>query len=364
MGLSVTELHLRNFRSYESFEFAPDPQLTVIVGPNAVGKTNVIEALQLLTSAESFRHPQWAETVRWGEEESLVSLKAEGDGRHLEVDLGVGASGKREYRVNGKLRRRISDVTGFIPCVLFTPEDLRLVKDSADKRRAALDSLGVQLSPAYRSLKSEYERLIRQRNSQLRAPSMDAGVLDALTEQCIHVGASLMAARVRLFSRVNARMSEFYESLSSEETLSARYLPSWTGDEGEPGGVEEFNDRLRQVARERKDEELARGVTLFGPHRDDVAFKVNGRGARAFSSQGQQRTITLSWKLAEVFVVKEISGQAPLLLLDDVMSELDEARRHSLASLVGDAAQTVITTTNIGYFDEALIDRAKVISLS
>ncbi len=361
MGLSVTHLQLQNFRSYESFELLPDPHLTVIVGPNAIGKTNVIEALQLLTAAESFRRPQWGETIRWGAEETSAVLTAEGDGRLLEMSVTIGSAGKREYRVNGKPRRRIAEVTGILPCVLFTPEDLRLVKDSADKRRSALDSLGVQLSPSYRSLKSEYERLVRQRNAQLRAPSMNKEVLATVTDQTILVGASFMAARMRLFARIDHKMSELYDTLSSGETLSSHYSPSWDTAKTVSGGA--LEDSLRSSANLRHDEEVARGTTLFGPHRDDVFFEINGKGARAFSSQGQQRTIALAWKLAEVSVVKDIAGQAPLLLLDDVMSELDEDRRHSLALSVGEAAQTVITTTNIGYFDRELLDRAKVVTL-
>jgi len=363
MGLSVTQLQLRNFRSYESFELEPDPQLTVIVGPNAVGKTNVIEALQLLTAAESFRRPQWGEIIRWGEEAAFASLTAQGDGRLLETTVEIGIAGKREYRVNGKIKRRVVDVAGILPCVLFTPEDLRLVKDSAERRRTALDSLGVQLSPSYRSLKTEYERLVRQRNAQLRAPSIDKDVLDSVTDRIILVGTSFMAARMRLFKRINLKMSELYGSLSSAEDLEAHYVPSWQQDDAVMDQEPELEIELRKSSERRRDEEIARGTTLFGPHRDDVFFKINGRGARTFSSQGQQRTIALAWKLAEVSVVKEISGQAPLLLLDDVMSELDENRRHSLAVFVGEAAQTLITTTNIGYFDTSLINRAKVVTL-
>ncbi len=363
MGLSVTRLQLRDFRSYHDFELEPDPKLTVIVGPNAVGKTNIAEALQLMTAAESFRRPQWSDTVRWGAREAFVGFTAQGDDRLLEITLNVGVSGRREYRVNGKIRRKIADVAGLMPCVLFTPEDLRLIKDSADKRRSALDSLGVQLSPSYRALKAEYERLIKQRNAQLREPSMNRELLETLTDRVVVVGASFMASRLRLFNRLERKMSEHYDNLSSGESLVARYLPSWDASM-EALVEEELMMELRAEASARQAEELSRGTTLFGPHRDDVLFEIDGRPARAFASQGQQRTIALAWKLAEVSVVKEISGQEPLLLLDDVMSELDETRRHSLALFVGEAAQTVITTTNLGYFDAALIDRAKVVTLS
>jgi len=363
MGLSVTHLQLRDFRSYEDFDLELDPNLTVVVGPNAVGKTNIVEALQLTTAAESFRRPQWADVVRWGTDEAFIGLTAIGDERLLETTLNIGVSGKREYRVNGKVRRKIADVTGVLPSVLFTPDDLRLIKDSADKRRSALDSLGVQLSPSYRALKAEYERLVKQRNAQLRESSMNEDVFETITDKTVAVGASFMASRMRLFNRINQKMSDLYGNLSSGETLVSRYIPSWEVAEDETLVEEELASRLKDSSELRRAEEFSRGTTLFGPHRDDIHFEIDGRGARSFASQGQQRSIALAWKLAEVSVVKEVSGQEPLLLLDDVMSELDEGRRHSLALFVGEAAQTVITTTNLGYFDASLIDRAKVVTL-
>jgi DNA replication and repair protein RecF len=362
MSLVVTRLRMHGFRSYSDYVLVPDPHLTVLVGANAVGKTNIIEALQLLTAGESFRKPQWGEVTQWGEDEASLSLRAEGDGRVLEIDLSVGSSGRREYQVNGKKRRRVSEIAGILPCVLFTPDDLRIVKESAERRRSALDSLGVQLSPSYRSLKTEYERTLKQRNSLLRDSSFDQDVFHSLTERAVSLGAGFMASRIRLFNRVNLKMSDLYETLSGGERLTTRYLPSW-GDRGDAFSEDEISGLLQAVATNRQQEEIARGKTLFGPHRDDLVFSIEDRDARAFSSQGQQRTVALAWKLAEVGVITEISGQPPLLLLDDVMSELDESRRHSLASFVGGAAQTVITTTNIGYFDAGLIERAKVVSL-
>ena len=363
MGLVATSLQLTGFRSFGSFEVEPDPALTVLVGPNAVGKTNVIEALQLLTAAESFRKPQWNEVIRWGSAETLMVLTAEGEKRSLRTELRLNSAGKREYRVNGKVRRRVSDVAGILPCVLFTPDDLRLIKDSAEKRRSALDSLGAQLSPSYRALRAEYERVVRQRNAALRSPGRDLEVIDALTSKSVEVGSGFMAARMRLFLRLKPAMSELYENLSHGETLEVTYLPSW-GPAGEILKEDEVAAQLERAFEKRRLDELARGTTLVGPHRDDIVFEIDGRDARAYSSQGQQRTATLAWKLAEVSVIKEVSGQSPLLLLDDVMSELDEERRHSLASFVGGAAQTFMTTTNLGYFDKGLVERAKIVKLA
>jgi DNA replication and repair protein RecF len=186
-------------------------------------------------------------------------------------------------------------------------------------------------------------------------------MLELWTDRLVDSGASFSGHRRRLFERLSARMSEVYRMLSGGESLTAVYQPSWEGHAAE---VEEPKDAMREALRHRQREELGRGTTLVGPHRDDVLFAIGGRDARSFASQGQQRTIALAWKLAEVGVITEIGGQPPVLLLDDVMSELDESRRHALARFVGEAAQTIVTTTNLGYFDDDLVRRALLVHLS
>lgn len=362
MGLVATRLILRNFRNYEFLELEPDPVLTVLVGPNAAGKTNIVEALQLLTAADSFRKPQWSDLVMWGKEENLLSLRAEGDNRVLETELTVSGSGRRVYRVNGKIRRRVSDAARILPCVVFTPDDLRLVKDSAERRRVAIDGVGDQLSSTYLATRTEYERVLRQRNSLLKHTSLNLELLDTLTEKLASSGFAFAGHRKRLFERISIKMSEVYPTLANGEMLTARYVFSWEKD-GELAHPLEAYQELLDVVHSRRKDEVSRGTSLVGPHRDEVFFAVGGRDARSFASQGQQRTIALAWKLAEVGVITEIAGQAPLLLLDDVMSELDETRRQALMSFVGKAAQTLLTTTNIGYFDASLIERAKVVTL-
>jgi DNA replication and repair protein RecF len=361
LGLLITSLELKDFRNYQDLEIKPDPKLTILVGSNAAGKTNIIEAVELLTAAVSFRRPPWGEVVRWGQQEAHLSMKSCGGGRSLDVSMGVTAEGKRTYQVNGKTRRTVSQVAGRLPCVLFTPDDLGLVKDSADKRRSAVDGVGDQLSAAYRESRTEYERILRQRNSLLKDASRDKTSLEMWTHRLVERGAAYSARRRRLFDRVSERMSEVYRTLVQDEVLEACYEPSWEGLVPAGTGDSEAMEAALVI---RGGEEARRGITLVGPHRDEMVFSVDGKNARRFASQGQQRTIALAWKLAEVQVITEIGGQPPVLLLDDVMSELDESRRHALARFVGETAQTFVTTTNLGYFDEELVERAKTVTLT
>lgn len=362
MTLSVERITVQNFRSYEKFSLVLDPCLTILVGPNASGKTNLIEAIELLTKATSFRTSSWSDTLREGSESGArLELVASGGSRSLDVELDITPGSRRVYKVNGKVRRAINQVAGVLPCVVFTPDDLRLVKDSADRRRAALDGLGSQLSPTYSRLRTDYEKVLRQRNTVLREEGSQSD-LDLWTDRLIEVGASLIKHRIRLFHRLESAINATYSQLADDGPLTSQYVTAWEKDGGS-SAEGELTDLIRIHLDSKKAAEKARKTTLSGPHRDDVVFRIGGREARTFASQGQQRTISLAWKLAEVAVITEIATQRPILLLDDVMSELDEKRRHALTSFVGSVAQTVMTTTNLGYFEEELLGRAKVVSL-
>jgi DNA replication and repair protein RecF len=261
--------------------------------------------------------------------------------------------------VNGTKKRKLSEVAGILPSVVFTPDDLRMVKDSAERRRSAIDTVGDQLSPAYFVLRGEYERIVRQRNAHLRAGVCDQEVMNVLTEGLVERGETFSGHRKRLFSRIAPAAGRSYAVLAPGEILDVVYESSWV----KRGVGEEDAGAFQEALRLSSSEEKSRGSTLVGPHRDDIRFLVDGRDARSYASQGQQRTIALAWKLAEVSVIAEVSGSPPLLLLDDVMSELDEPRRRALASFVGQAAQTFVTTTNIGYFEDEMVSRATVVTL-
>lgn len=355
MTLIVDSVRLREFRNYASFDLELDPHITVLVAPNATGKTNIIEALQLTTAAESFRKPSWNDVIKWGSDRASVGLEATGDGRSLQVDLEIKGS-QRTYKVNGKTKRRVSDVRGTIPAVVFTPDDLSMVKGSAEKRRSSIDSLGDQITPAYEAIRADYEKVLRHRNALLKNPSMPLELLDPWTERLVDIGVAFFGHRRRLFDRLGSYVISAYKELSSDEDLTIEYVPSWgEGEDHRKAFVAALDTALLQ--------ERVRGTTLVGPQRDEVVFRIDGNDSRSFASQGQQRSIALAWKLAEIDVLRDILGKEPLLLLDDVMSELDGSRRDALTRLVGGSVQTVMTTTNTGYFSSDLLDDASVVTL-
>ena len=378
MSLHIQTLQLDEFRGYSHLELSDLGALTVIAGPNAVGKTNIIEAIQLLCSATSFRKPTWSQTISWGAATAhLRALFVDGK-RRIEHTLAI-TGNERRYEVNGK-RKTAAAVRGTCPCVLFIPDDLQMVKASSAKRRGALDDLGTQLSKGYALLKGDYAQVVRQRNLLIKEGVADPVLFESWNESLAVAGARLCVNRWRLAARLFSHLSTIHEQLAEGQRLEVRYLPSWErfddggrqlddapvlaeGEVVEVPSVDVVEARLLECMHRFSDAEFRRGTSLFGPHKDEVAFFIDGRNARLFASQGQQRTLVLAWKLAEVELVADILDQQPLLLLDDVMSELDEQHRRSLGRFVEHSAQTFMTTANLGYFSEEVLSRADVIEV-
>ncbi len=364
--MRITAVALKDFRSYETWSLEPDERLTILVGPNAAGKTNAVEAIRLLTTGSSFRRPRWEELVRWGTPRARASIRAEGPGRLVDISLDVDETGTRSFMLNGKKVGSGADIAGIVPSVVFTPDDLEMVKGPADRRRGEIDELGQQLSATYGRLRREYDRVVRQRNQLLKEDDPDGALLAVWDERLVDLGGRLRQHRARLIGRVAARAAEFHGRVCPGEELTVRYVkgPQKARVEVEPDVSREAEQAdLARELEERRADECARKVTLAGPHRDDIEFRIGGRDARAFASQGQQRTVVLAWKTAELHVVQEVAGTEAILLLDDVMSELDADRRRALTAEVGSSVQTIITTTNTGYFDADLLERALVVRI-
>lgn len=361
MSIRATRLSVYNFRSFDEYELTLGDAVNVLVGRNAAGKTNLVECLQLLTSGQSFRKPSPRDLVRQGEGSCRAQVTLEGEGRLLDMGLAVSGA-RRSFTRNGK-KVTAAGVRGVLPSVLFCPDHLDMVKRSASVRRAALDDFGVQLNEQYARLVATYERTVEQRNNLLKDPRVDRGLLAAWDESLATTGAALMVHRMSLLARVREHAARAYAAIAPGESLGIAYAPSIYGDEAPSTVRDEVRDRFLRVLDERRDEELRRGVTLAGPHRDEVLFTIDGRDARTFASQGQQRSVVLAWKIAEVAVTRDILGRPPLLLLDDVMSELDASRRESIMRFIEDGVQTVITTTNLGYFSDAVLCGARVVEI-
>ena len=359
MGLAVKTLQMDNFRNAEARILELSPATTVLVGPNASGKTNTVEALQMLTAGYSFRRPTPRQLVRDGAEAARICARVEGDGRVIDLRCDV-AAGRRQFSRNGK-KCHAGDIPGTLLSVLFTPDDLALVKRGAHVRRDELDGFGRQAAAGYSRLLQAYSRAVEQRNRLLKEERPDLGLLDAWDASVAAGGAALLHSRLRLFARLAPKIADSYAEISGGEPLTCEYV-STLGDDVCGLSREELAERLADALAAARPDDLRRQQTTVGPHRDDVAFLIDGRDARAFASQGQQRSAVLALKMAETLIAEEVVGSRPLLLLDDVMSELDAARRDAVVGMLLSDTQAVITTTNLGYFSDDVLAGAEVVS--
>ena len=374
MGLRIERVSLRNFRNYRDFALDDMGGLTILVGPNAVGKTNVVEALQLLCAQGSFRHPRTDELVLEGQRWARAEARVVGDGRLLDLGFSV-KEGRRSHDLNGKTRPA-SELRGLVPAVVFTPDDLDLAKGPMGRRRDAVDAVGSQLSSNHHLIKRDFEKVLQHKNRLLRDEAPQ-DLVDSIDELMVTCGAQLCAYRSALVRRLGQRMAACYADIVADsspaggagcEKLEVCYVPSW--EEYDPRTPRHF-EFTREEAREaiegalerRRAEERERRRCLVGPHVDKISFFLAGRNVASFASQGQQRSVVLAFKIAEASLVEEMLGQKPVLLLDDVMSELDAARRRSLVDFILASTQSVITSTTLEYFEPDLVARAQLVRL-
>ncbi len=364
MDLRISSIKLTNFRNYDELSLENIGALTIFVGNNAVGKTNLLESIELCTALSSFRNPTVDLLIKKEKSFARVLMDITDGNRQLELSLLL-EPGKRQYKLNDK-KKSVVDLKGLLPAVIFTPDDLELVKKASSPKRDALDALGSQLSKNYYIVKHDYEKVVRYKNRLLKEEAPDSLVL-SINETLITCAAQLTCYRWSLFDRLSNHIASNYRHISNGELLRCSYYPSWlSGVKLEPATPLERDYVKKQLEKclfEKLPEERARKRSVVGPHSDKILLEIDGNDIVDFASQGQQRSAVLSWKLAEVEVIRESLHKNPVLLLDDVMSELDEKRRGALIDFVEGSIQTFVTTTNLQYFDEELLSRAQVVSL-
>ena len=343
--MRVQSLSLKNFRNYEQASITPDSGVTVFTGPNAQGKTNILEALHLCCLGRSHRTARDEELIRWGADSARVQILTQQlDGTH-EVTILLSRTQKKKklVRIGARQAERIGELFGHVCGVLFSPEDLSIVKDGPAERRRFLDMQLSQLRPQYFYSLQRAVRTLNQRNALLkeiaRHPSL-LPTLDMWDEQLARVGADIAQNRREAIAFLDGEARRAHASLTDgREELRLWYI-SQTVDA--PDAAEQLLGRLRAA----RSEDLRRMTTTVGIHRDDMGVTINGKEARTFASQGQQRSAVLSLKLAQLEMAARETGEAPILMLDDVMSELDPQRRRQLIERI-DRVQTFVTCTDL-----------------
>lgn len=337
----IKSLELKNFRNYNDLNISFDAGTNILYGDNAQGKTNVLESLYLSATTKSHKGSKDREMIRFGEEEAHIRTVILKNGTEHQIDLHLKKAGSKGIAVDRVPIRRAGDLFGLINIVFFSPEDLNIIKDGPSKRRRFLDMELCQLDRIYLDDLTKYNKILRQRNQLLKdlyfRPDLSE-TLPVWDEQLVHYAAKIIDRRMRFVRELNEIVAGIHAKISGEkENMLLCYEPSC-----------ETGDLMRAVT-EALQKDKKSGMTSVGPHRDDISFLVNGTDIRKYGSQGQQRTSALSLKLAEIELVRDIIHDKPVLLLDDVLSELDSSRQKFLLDSM-DSIQTMITCTGMDEF--------------
>ncbi|OZI12440.1 DNA replication/repair protein RecF [Bacillus sp. FJAT-42315] len=346
--MHIKELYLENYRNYLHLDVEFENKVNVFLGENAQGKTNVMESIYVLAMAKSHRTSNDKDLIRWEADYAKIKGRVEKSRNSVPLELIISKKGKKA-KCNHLEQQRLSQYIGNMNVVMFAPEDLHLVKGNPQVRRRFIDMEIGQVSPVYLHDISQYHKVLQQRNHYLKQlqikKTTDYTMLDVLTEQLIDLAVKIVRKRFDFIHLLQDWASAIHSGISrGVEKLNIIYEPSV--------GVSEENDWSKMVSvfeekyHSQRQKEIERGVTLSGPHRDDLIFHVNEKNVQTFGSQGQQRTTALSVKLAEIELIHSEIKEYPILLLDDVLSELDDYRQSHLLNTIQGKVQTFVTTTS------------------
>ncbi len=336
-------LELNGYRCYANLRFEPAPGVNVLVGNNGAGKTSVLEAIAYLGLLRSFRGTPDESIVSTDAKSAVLRGEFSVPSGSVRVEVEIPQEGRRAILLNGKRPKRNRDVLSQVPVVAFHPDDLDIVKRGPSLRRRYLDDLAAQLRPQAAADQQEYDRALRQRNALLRQEgrNADRATLDAWDARVTEAGARVLVHRLRVLDALDAHLGEAYRLVGASGSLTWEYISNWGATPGDDLATAEA--KLSDAVAARRDRDLDRRTTTAGPHRDDPMLVVDGRPARSMTSQGEQRTIAVSLRVGAYRVLAQGRPTLPILLLDDVFSELDPTRAKGVLDLLG-SGQVFVTT--------------------
>ncbi|MGB3201809.1 MAG: DNA replication/repair protein RecF [Nodosilinea sp.] len=367
----LTHLSLRHFRNYgeQQIDFAAPK--TILVGENAQGKSNLLEAVELLATLKSHRTSRDRDLVQQDQPAAQITASVRRDLGMADLSLVLRQAGRRTAILNGEKLRRQLDFLGAVNAVQFSSLDLDLVRGGPGERRTWLDTLLIQLEPVYAHILSQYNQVLKQRNALIKnsfggddgevEKSIDATEFALWDAQLAALGTRVIRRRARAIARLAPIAHQWHQAISGQrEDLQIRYQPNVPMAADDPHVIQaSFLEKinLRAIA------EQQQRTSLVGPHRDDIEFAINNTPSRQYGSQGQQRTLVLALKLAELHLIDEVVGEPPLLLLDDVLAELDLNRQNQLLEAIQDRFQTIITTTHLGAFGSQWMTSSQILTV-
>ena len=344
--MKIESIHLKQFRNYIDETISFGDGINIFYGENAQGKTNILEAVYLFSSAKSHRGAKDRELVHFDFDRAQISMTFSSQQRRQHAEMCFYHNRNKQLYVNELEQKKVKALLGIFSTVIFSPEDLDLVKDGPEARRKFLDTDISQLRPNYYRVLKDYGKVLDMRNNLLKRETVDTSLLEVYNLKLSKLGAKIMIHRQLFIDKMKEKAKQIYYFISDKkEELSMEYIPSIK---------KEYDLKETQIASLLYDalsseEDVYKRTTSKGPHRDDIVFLIDGMDAKSFCSQGQQRSIVLSLKLAEFSFMEEVLGEPPVLLLDDILSELDGRRREKLLYFIKDN-QTIITCTDKDFY--------------
>lgn len=337
----IKTIELKDFRNYETLRAEFEPNVNIFIGQNAQGKTNLLESIYLTSMGRSFRTNRDKDMIRFGRDFFRIRLAAFKEDSELVVELAVNREGKKGIKIDGVKAKKLSQLFETIYMVIFSPEDLRIVKDEPEKRRKFMDRELCQIRPSYYSSLNQYRKALMQRNACLKEfyagnSRMTDEILDIWDSKMAEYGSRVISCRQEFVSKISKISGNIHKEITNgRERLEISYEPNI-------GPCDDFYEALKK----NREKDKRRGTTGIGPHKDDLKLQIGDIDIRSFGSQGQQRTAALSLKLSEIQLIQEETGENPVLLLDDVLSELDQERQNYLIRALAET-QVFLTTTEL-----------------
>ena len=336
----IKEIELKDFRNYKELRTSFSKNVNIFLGNNAQGKTNLLEGIYLNAMAKSFKTTKDKELIRFGEEFCKIKTIAFFDDDEHSTEIVINKEGKKGVKLDGVKINRTSELLERIFIIIFSPEDLKIVKDEPEKRRKFIDRELCQIKPGYYNDLNNYKRVLKQRNTYLKEDRIEISILDIWDHELARYGSKVIARRNEFIKRINEISKEIHKNISGgKENLELNYEPNISFSS-------ELESDFYEIISSNRNDDIRNRTTGRGPHKDDLKISADGIDLRKYGSQGQQRTAALSLKLSEIKLIEEEMGEKPILLLDDVLSELDNDRQNFLIHSLG-GNQLFITTTDI-----------------
>ena len=349
----IKRLQMLNYRNYNALDIKLCPNVNVFMGDNAQGKTNILEAIYYCAFAKSHRTSKDKELINWNGEHAFISVDVGRERLDKRIDISILKDGKKSIRINKIKIKKIGELFGNFNVVMFSPEDLRIIKDSPGVRRKFIDMELCQLNPKYYYNLVQYNKVLNERNILLRNRNTSSEMLEIYDMQLVEFGYNIIRDRIKYIESLNKYAEKIHSDITSgKEKINFKYISTIKD-------LENIKENFYTLLEKNRSKDCDRGITSIGPHRDDFFVYINDIDTKSYGSQGQQRTAVLTMKFSSLEIIKEFTGEFPVLLLDDVLSELDFNRKKYILSTIGQI-QTVITCTGIEDLYEYLDEKAKV----